>query len=189
MRMKEPDWRYVVDALLFICLVGMVFIGILLGLVISEGPVSSGGSKYFLGLHRHQWGNIHAYLSIAFVVLMVIHLILSWKWITAKTRQIFKRRATPALIAIGALSFVVLFLFWAGTPKDADLFRSYGVGTGESQRSQWVQPDATPSPPEEGVRQDDLRTEEKAAAPAVAPGAGAPGRHRCRRAARRAHDD
>jgi len=42
MRIKESDWRYVVDTLLFICLVGMVFIGILLGFVLSEGPVSSG---------------------------------------------------------------------------------------------------------------------------------------------------
>jgi hypothetical protein len=192
MRIKESDWRYVVDALLFICLVGMVFIGVLLGLVISEGPVSSGGSKYFLGLHRHQWGNIHAYLSIAFVVLMVIHLILSWKWITAKTQQIFKRQATPVLVAIGALPFVVLLLFWVWTPKDADAFRSYGLGAqqGQSVRSapvREVTPQAeeraqlgqTPAkedaarktllPPEKGVRQDDLLTAEKPAVPAVEP--------------------
>jgi len=168
-RMKESDWRYLVDALLFVCLIGMAFIGVLLGLVISEGPVSSGGSKYFLGLHRHQWGNIHAYLSIAFVVLMIVHIVLSWKWIKAKTLQIFKRRATPALVAIGALPFVVLFLFWIWASKDADLFRSYGVGTGESQRIQWVQPRETLPPPGQGVRQDDLRTEEKPAAPAVEP--------------------
>src|SRR4030043_1927201 len=98
MRIKESGWRYLVDALLFVCLIGMAFIGVLLGLVISEGPVSSGGSKYFLGLHRHQWGDIHAYLSIAFVVLMVVHIVLSWKWVMAKTRQIFKRGVTPALV-------------------------------------------------------------------------------------------
>jgi len=186
--MKQPDWRYLVDALLFICLVGMVFIGILLGLVISEGPISSGGSKYFLGLHRHQWGDIHAYLSIAFVVLMVIHLVLSWKWITAKTRQIFKRGAAPALISITALPFALLLLFWAITPKDADIFRSYGAGAGEGQRTQWVQPREapppveepvkeveirpareTPPPPEEGVRQDDLRDAERPAVRAVEP--------------------
>lgn len=169
MRIKESDWRYLVDALLFVCLIGMAFIGVLLGLIISEGPVSSGSSKYFLGLHRHQWGDIHAYLSIAFVVLMIVHMVLSWKWIKAKTRQIFKRQATPALIAIGALPFAVLLLFWVWTPKDADLFRSYGAGAGESQRSQWVQPRETLPPPEEGVRQDDLRNAEKPAAPAVEP--------------------
>jgi hypothetical protein len=134
--MKQSDWRYLVDALLFICLVGMAFIGILLGLVIPEGPVSSGGSKYFLGIHRHQWGDIHAYLSIAFVVLMVVHLILSWKWITAKTRQIFKRSVTPALVVTACAPFVVLFLFWVGTPKDSDKYREYGV---ESSGKRYVQ--------------------------------------------------
>jgi len=131
MRMKESDWRYLVDALLFVCLIGMAFIGVLLGLVISEGPVSSGGSKYFLGLHRHQWGNIHAYLSIAFIILMALHIILSWKWIMSKTRQIFKRGATPVLILIAALPLGLLLLFWAVTPKDADKYREYGVESSE----------------------------------------------------------
>jgi hypothetical protein len=169
MRIKESDWRYVVDTLLFICLVGMVFIGILLGFVLSEGPVSSGGSKYFLGLHRHQWGDIHAYLSIAFVILMAVHLILSWKWIKAKTRQIFKRQATPALIAIAALPFALLLVFWIGTPKDADSFRSYGVGAGESRGTPWVKPRETLPPVEDTVRQDDSRTSEKLATPALEP--------------------
>jgi len=129
--MKESDWRYVVDALLFICLVGMAFIGILLGLVIPAGPAAAESAKYFFGLHRHQWGNIHAYLSIAFVILMVVHLLLSWKWITAKTRQIFKRGATPVLILIAALPLGLLLLFWAVTPKDAEKYREYGVESSE----------------------------------------------------------
>jgi hypothetical protein len=189
--MKLSDWRYLVDALLFICLVGMVFIGILLGLVIAEGPVSSEGSKYFLGLHRHQWGDIHAYLSIVFVILMIVHIVFSWKWVTTKTRQIFKRQAAPALIAIGALPFAVLLLFWLWTPKDADLFRSYGIGGEESQRRQRVQPYETPpsleeqdrpdimpagqkasresAPPDQAVRQDDPLNAIKPVAPAVEP--------------------
>jgi hypothetical protein len=167
--MKESDWRYLVDALLFVCLIGMALIGILLGFVISEGPASSGGSKYFLGLHRHQWGDIHAYLSIVFVVLMAVHLILSWKWIKAKTRQIFKRRLTPALLAIAALPFAVLLLFWVGTPKDADSFRSYGVGAAESRGMPWVKRRETPAPVDDTVRQEHSRTSEKVSAPALEP--------------------
>lgn len=185
MRIKNSDWRYLVDALLFICLIGMIFIGILLGLVISEGPVSSGGSKYFLGVHRHQWGDIHAYLSIAFVVLMAVHLILNWRWITTKTGQIFKGHSTAALVALAALPFAVLLLFWIGTPKDADLYKSYGVGAGEIRRTIPIQPrEALPpaenvaprddlrlsetSPPAKiAVRKDDLRPAEEPAAPAA----------------------
>lgn len=165
--MKESDWRYIVDTLLFICLVGMAVIGILLGFVLSEGPVSSGGSKYFLGLHRHQWGDIHAYLSIAFVVLMTIHLILSWKWIKAKTRQIFKRRVTAPLVAVAVLPFVVLLFFWIWTPKDAALFKSYGVGAEERALTPRAQPRKAPPPAEVAVRQDAPRPSDEPAAPAA----------------------
>jgi hypothetical protein len=132
--MKESDWRYLVDALLFICLGGMTLIGILLGLVIPAGPVSSESAKYFLALHRHQWGNIHAYLSIGFVVLIIVHIVLNWKWITAKTSQIFRRKAAPILISAVSVPFLVLVVFWAATPKDAEQYREYGIETVERGR-------------------------------------------------------
>jgi hypothetical protein len=147
----------------------MTFIGILLGFVLSEGPASSGGSKYFLGLHRHQWGDIHAYLSIAFVVLMAVHLILSWKWIKAKTRKVFKRGATPALVSIAVLPFAVLLLFWIGTPKDADSFRSYGVGAGEHRVIPRIQPSGAPLSTEEAVRHNDTRPSKTPSEQAVEP--------------------
>lgn len=134
--MKESDWRYLVDMLLFVCLGGMTLIGILLGLVIPAGPASSESSKYFLGLHRHQWGNIHAYLSIAFVVLTIVHIVLNWKWVTAKTSQIFRRRAAPILISAVSIPFLVLFVFWLFTPKDAARYRKYRIETPERGRLQ-----------------------------------------------------
>jgi hypothetical protein len=109
----------------------MTLIGILMGFVLPTGPVSSESSKYFLGLHRHQWGNIHAYLSIAFVVLIVIHIILNWKWVTASSSQIFKRKAAPVLISAVSVPFFVLFVFWLLTPKDAARYREYGIETSE----------------------------------------------------------
>lgn len=132
--MKNSDWRYLVDALLFICLGGMTVIGILMGFVIPTGSVSSESSKYFLGLHRHQWGNIHAYLSIAFVVLTIIHIILNWKWVTVRTSQIFKKRAAPILILAVCVPFLVLLVFWLFTPKDAAKYGEYGTETPERGR-------------------------------------------------------
>lgn len=126
--MKDTDLRYAVDALLFVVLLGMAAIGVLLGFVIKEGPFSSGADKFFLGLHRHQWGSFHAYLSIAFVVLMVVHLILSWKWIRAKTKQIFGKGSTPVLVSIACLPLGVLFVFWTITPKNSEVYLSYGAG-------------------------------------------------------------
>ncbi len=134
--MKKTDWQYLVDTLLFLCIVGIAFIGFLLGLFIPKGPTAPESAKYFLGLHRHQWGNIHFYLSIAFTVLVIIHLILSWKWIKAKARQIFKGRWATALILTAIASFLVLFLFWSLYPKVPGAYEDYGIRAGERARRQ-----------------------------------------------------
>jgi hypothetical protein len=153
--MKESDWRYLVDTFLFICLGGMALIGVLLGFVIPAGPTSSESAKYFLGLHRHQWGNIHAYLSIAFVVLTIVHLVLNWKWITVRTSQIFRRRAAPILISAVSVPFLVLIVFWAFTPKDAAKYREYGIEMPErGQLQRTVPKDKVPVAGEAAGRQE-----------------------------------
>ena len=134
--MKKSDWQYLVDTLLFLCIVGIVFIGFMMGLVIPKGPKAAESAKYFLGLHRHQWGNIHFYLSIAFTVLVIIHLILSWKWIKAKARQVFKGRWDTALILTAIASILVLFLFWSFFPKVPGAYEDYGIRAGERAKRQ-----------------------------------------------------
>lgn len=107
-----------------------------MGLFIPKGPTAPESAKYFLGLHRHQWGNIHFYLSITFTVLVIIHLIFSWKWIKAKARQIFKGRWAAALILTAIASFLVLFLFWSLYPKVPGAYQDYGIRDGERARRQ-----------------------------------------------------
>jgi hypothetical protein len=128
--MKKTDWQYLVDTLLFLCVVGIVFIGFLMGFVLPKGPAALESAKYFLGLHRHQWGNIHFYLSIAFTTLVIIHLIFSWKWIKSKSRQIFKKRWSSMLTVTALASILVLTIFWALYPRYPDAYEDYGVRAG-----------------------------------------------------------
>ncbi len=141
--MKEQTWRYLVDVVLFVCLTGMAVIGGLLGLVIPKGSAAAEGSKYFLGLHRHQWGNLHAYLSVVFVVLIVIHIILNWKWITCRTSQIFKSRPAPVLILGAVLPFLVLAVFWLFSTKNDPSYEERGGGRGGGRRIGAVLPEQT----------------------------------------------
>ena len=134
--MKKTDWQYLVDTLLFLCIVGIAFIGFFMGLVIPKGPTAPEITKYFLGLHRHQWGNIHFYLSIAFVILVIIHLILSWNWIKGKARQIFKKGWNTALILTGLVSILLLFFFWSLYPRAPDAYEDYGRKAGERTQQQ-----------------------------------------------------
>ena len=128
--MKKSDWQYLIDTLLFLCIVGIVFIGFLMGLFLPKGPAAPESAKYFLGLHRHQWGNIHFYLSIAFTALVIIHLILSWKWIKSRSRQIFKKGWRSMLALTALASILVLALFWAFFPRLPGAYDDYGVRAG-----------------------------------------------------------
>ncbi len=128
--MKKTDWQYLIDTLLFLCIVGIVFIGFMMGLVIPKGPAAPESAKYFLGLHRHQWGNIHFYLSIAFTALVIIHLIFSWKWIKSRSRQIFKRGWSSMLILTALTSVLVITLFWAFYPRVPGAYEDYGIRSG-----------------------------------------------------------
>jgi len=126
--MKKSDWQYLIDSLLFICILGIVFIGFFLGLVIPKGPSVAESAKYFLGLHRHDWGNIHFYLSIAFTVLVFIHLIFSWKWIKSKAKQIFKKAWQTSLFMLLLLGLFTPLLIWNFLPKYADTYADQGIG-------------------------------------------------------------
>ncbi|MBN1272694.1 MAG: DUF4405 domain-containing protein [Candidatus Aminicenantes bacterium] len=136
--MKRTNWKYLIDILMFFCMTGMIFIGILLGFVLAEGPRVREADKYFLNLHRHQWGHIHLYLSLFFVVLLVIHIILNWSWITGKTKNIFKGGWKAALIMIVLLAAAVIFMFWAFTPKHSIAYEGYGQREGELEQPQKV---------------------------------------------------
>jgi hypothetical protein len=128
--MKKADWQYLVDSLLFICIAGIAMIGILLAFFIPKGPSSPESSKYFLNLHRHQWGNIHLFISIAFVLLVIIHLTLDWKWIKSRSNQIFKRGWKMALLSTALASLLVLVFFWIFYPKEPGVYEQYGGGMG-----------------------------------------------------------
>jgi hypothetical protein len=124
--MKKSDWQYLVDTLLFICMFGIALIGILMGFFLAEGPTVRESEKYFLGLHRHQWGEIHLYLSLAFILLLIFHLILAWSWIKGKSQALFKNRwrRVISLTVLGAI--LLVFVFWVFTPKYSLIYENYG---------------------------------------------------------------
>lgn len=152
--MKKTDWQYLVDTLLFLNIVGLVFIGFLMGLVLPKGPSAPESAKYFLGLHRHQWGNIHFYLSIAFTVLVIIHLLFSWKWIKSKARQIFKKGWGTALILTVIASILVLFLFWSLYPRIPGAYEDYGKGAGRKAMQQHLSEKGYPITEDKGGIQE-----------------------------------
>lgn len=125
--MKKTSWKYLVDVVMFLVIIGIILVGLLLAFVIKEGPTVQANGKYFLGLHRHQWGNIHLFLSLIFSGTLVIHLILEWSWIKGKTKMLFKRAWRPVLGAIAAAALLIPLGIWALTTKYALEYAESGI--------------------------------------------------------------
>lgn len=133
--MKKSDWQYLVDTLLFISMFGIAFIGILMGFFLAEGPTLRESEKYFLGLHRHQWGDIHLYVSLAFILLVIFHLMLSWSWIKGKSQALFRKRWGTVISITVLASVLLIFAFWIFTPKYPLIYENYGRGRGAGSGS------------------------------------------------------
>jgi len=68
--MKKNDWKYLINGLMFVDICSIAMIGLIMAFVVppARGPDTS---KVFLGLHRHQWGDFHLYLSLFLLALLV----------------------------------------------------------------------------------------------------------------------
>ncbi len=93
------------DLFSFIGLCALISTGALLKF--SLPPGSSGANIW--GLTRHQWGDIHFYVSVGFLFLMSLHLFLHIKFIKQAIRGRAAREHNYRLV-IGILSLLILVL-------------------------------------------------------------------------------
>ena len=107
--MRRNALKYLTDAMLFVVFSAAAAVGVLLGFVIPRGR---GGGKYFLGLHRHEWGDIHLWLSLAMIMLLVVHLWLNWSWVVKISRRLFAGRWRQVLVLLALGWFGVLLVAW-----------------------------------------------------------------------------
>ena len=87
--MKRPSVNFLIDCFGFVLLAGLVLTGVILKWVLPPGTGGNRGGrgggevKEYLSLTRHEWGHVHFWLSVLFVVIIVVHLIYHYKWIKA----------------------------------------------------------------------------------------------------------
>ena len=109
--MRISTLKYVVNVLLFIDMSSIAVIGLLLGFVIPKGR-QDGAEKFFLGLHRHEWGDIHLYLSLFLLALLVLHIWLNWSYVVQATKRYFGDKWKKALWSFTGGWILVLFIGW-----------------------------------------------------------------------------
>ena len=94
--MKKWVWNYILFIFLFLLGLCQVISGLVLWLALSSGAGLKGAKGQgdidtgsFLSWTRHEWIDFHDWTALALIVVVVIHLILHWKWIIYTTKKVF----------------------------------------------------------------------------------------------------
>ncbi len=93
-----------VDIAAFISFIFVVSTGVLMRYVL---PPGSGQFTEILGMSRHDWGSTHFYITFLFLVILSMHLILHWRFISG----IFDRNikgASISRIILGLIGIVAV---------------------------------------------------------------------------------
>jgi hypothetical protein len=142
--LDKSKLNFIVDALMFLCLMAMAGLGFLMKYTLPSGrdvwaKYGSNLALSWLGWDRHDWGDIHLYLAFTLLTLLVLHLILHWQQILGLFQRLVpdpRRRYRLALIFL-LLSLLLIYFPFLITPDS----KARGRGGG-GHRSQAIGPEA-----------------------------------------------
>ena len=135
--MDKTKLNFVIDALMFLCLMAIAGLGFLMYYILPPGRLIHavyGGSVNlsWLGWDRHDWGDIHLYLAFTLLALLAIHLILHWKMIVGLFARLLpdpKLRFRVGL-AFLIISLLLIYFPFLITPAAGEKGRGGGQGGG-----------------------------------------------------------
>ena len=121
--MNKPKLNFIINALMFLCLMAMAGLGFLMKYILPPGREVM--ARYdrnlyltWLGWDRHDWGDIHLYLAFALLSLLALHIILHWQQILGLFHRVVpdpRRRYRIALIFL-FLSLLLIYFPFLITP-------------------------------------------------------------------------
>jgi hypothetical protein len=109
--LKKNALKYLINITLFVDITSIAVLGLFLGYVIPKGQGRS-FQNYFLGLPRHEWADIHLYLSLFFLVLLLFHVWFNWTWVIQSTKRYLGDQWKNFFWAISFAWIIVLFVGW-----------------------------------------------------------------------------
>jgi mono/diheme cytochrome c family protein len=84
--MKRTTWNLLIDFLAAITFAGMIATGYILYFSM---PPGTNKTLSLWGLTRHRWGEVHFWMSIGLLAILLTHLALHWQWVVAMVGKQF----------------------------------------------------------------------------------------------------
>jgi hypothetical protein len=138
--MDRPRLNFIIDTIMFVLLAAIAGIGLLMNYILLPGREAWAvyGSRvelFWLGLDRHQWGDIHFYLALTMLAFLALHIYLHWSLVVGLFQRLVpvpKSRTIVFWIFIFVCLILISFPLFV-TPVVEELGRGMGRGRGWRQ--------------------------------------------------------
>ncbi len=91
--MKKIWINFWIDLAMFLDMVGLVAIGVMIKWALPPGSGGRHGGSRFVqtvwGMTRHEWGDVHFWMGVVLSVLLIVHIILHWRWIVCRFKALW----------------------------------------------------------------------------------------------------
>jgi hypothetical protein len=138
--MDKTKINFVIDALMFLCLMAIAGLGFLMKYILPPGRevwriYGRNLDLTWLGWDRHDWGSIHLYLAFTLLGLLIIHLILHWSMILGLFARLIPnpKLRTRVGLAFLIISLLLIYFPFLITPEVGG---ERGRGLGRGRRSE-----------------------------------------------------
>jgi len=96
MSISKNRLNFWVDLLMFVDMLLITLIGLVMYYVLPPGSGGRHGGwglevkSTFLGMSRHEWGDVHFIMALLLLAMLVLHIVLHWKWIVHQFKCTFR---------------------------------------------------------------------------------------------------
>jgi len=92
--MTRSAINYLVDLATFALFLFMVASGLILAFILPPGSRGGrgAGERALWSLTRHDWGDIHFWVALGLIGLLILHVVLHWSWVCTLTHRMLTGR-------------------------------------------------------------------------------------------------
>jgi len=90
--LRKKTQNYILFVILFFLGLFQAVSGFIMWLALPHSGGGRGGGDTFWSLARDTWRDLHDWVAVALLVIIIIHLILHWKWIVYMTKSYFREK-------------------------------------------------------------------------------------------------
>lgn len=129
-RPQKARLNFAVDFATLFLMIAMIGTGMIIKYILPPGSGRRGHGLMLWNLDRHGWGDVHFWLSIALLAILLVHVALHWSWVCNFVRHRIRPNKplgklsprTTIALGTGFFLFVNLLIVWFVWASSSNVF-------------------------------------------------------------------